>query len=394
MNPHPVTAAAATNANATTVQPDAPASAGWQTTRQADQAVADYRTCLAVLVFYLIDAAFMALFSSLGVGSGWSAAWFALVGLVVAGGGALVVRRRGAGGLDDPRLVAVQAGSALCLTLAVALWDPAFMALMLLTVIVIIPTAALRLSPRGLLMLCVAAAAASAGVVMVDGGRLNLPADGGAQRVLSGLFLLWTLAKGASINVAGMALRLQLDDSHTRLEAALARVKELAERDELTGLPNRRRVMEALAAERERHARSGIGFAVAMLDIDHFKRINDRYGHPVGDAVLKAVGQLLTGTLRGPDVVGRVGGEEFLLVLPGATVAEAAGQAAERVRAAIAAHDWGATAPELAVTASIGVAVALPGEPLERLIDRADRGLYRAKSGGRNQVAREADGPG
>ncbi|MEO8297849.1 MAG: GGDEF domain-containing protein [Burkholderiales bacterium] len=366
-----------------------PTTPDWSGVRHADQARTEYHTCLAVLGFYLIDAVLMALFCASGVGDWSSPAWFVVTGLVVAGGGGPWIRHFGAGRLGDPGMVIAQAGSALTLTLGVALFDPAFLTLMLITVIVIIPTAALGLHPRGLLLLCIVTAVAAAAVVTAHDGRLTVPSDSTSQRLLSGLFLLWTLAKGASVNVAGMALRMQLDDSHERLTAALARVQQMAEVDELTGLPNRRAVLAALAHEQERHRRSATGFSVAMLDIDHFKRVNDRFGHPVGDVVLQRVAQLMRGTLRTPDVVGRLGGEEFLMILPGAGNLEMAQQAAERVRSAIEINDWSATKPDLHVTASIGVAVGAPDEPVESLIDRADRGLYRAKEAGRNQVVAE-----
>ncbi|ACB33693.1 diguanylate cyclase [Leptothrix cholodnii SP-6] len=365
----------------------------WRGVRTVAQTLNDFRTCIAVLVFYLIDAGLMALFCAFGAGNWASPMWIAGTGLVVAGGGAVLVHRFGGGRLDDPRLVIVQAGSALVVTLGVALFDPPLMALMLMTVIVIIPTAALRLAPGGLLSLCMVAAVASFAVVAAHGGRLTIPADTAAQQALSGMFLLWTLVKGASINLAGMALRMELNDSHERLAAALLRVEQLAERDELTGLPNRRRMQAALAEERERCSRNGVSFSVAMLDIDHFKRINDLYGHPMGDAVLRSVAQLMRTALRKPDLVGRVGGEEFLMILPGAARLEEAKHVVERVRAAIEGNDWSATRADLQVTASIGVAVGEPGESVESLFDRADRGLYLAKQGGRNQVAADTPRP-
>jgi diguanylate cyclase (GGDEF)-like protein len=365
----------------------AEAAPDWSSVRQAAQTSADFRICIAVLMFYLIDAGLLALLCAFDAGSWASPMWFAGTGLVVAGGGAAVVRRFGASRLDDPRLVIVQAGAALAVTLGVALSDPQLMVLMLITVVVIIPTAATRIAPGGLLSLCIVAAAATLAVVAAHGGRLTIPTGTAAQQALSGLFLLWTLIKGASVNLAGMAMRMELDDSYKRLAAALARVEQLAERDELTGLPNRRRVLAALAEERERYSRSGVGFSVAMLDVDYFKRVNDLHGHPVGDAVLQSVAQLMRTALRKPDLVGRMGGEEFLMILPGAAGLAEAEQVLERVRAAIECNDWSATGADLQVTASIGVAVGAPGEPVESLVGRADRGLYLAKQRGRNQVA-------
>lgn len=373
---------------------DAPAAIpDWTRVRESEQALADHRTLIAVLGFYLIDATFLALFCAFGAGDWASPAWVAGTGLLVAGGGAVWVRRVGAGRLDDARLVIVQSGAALAVVLGVALFDPSFTLLMLMTVIVIIPTAALRIRLSGLLPLCIVAALACSAVVAAHGGRLTVPDDTTALQVLSGLFLLWTMFKGGSVNLAGMALRVELDDSHARLAATLVRVEQLAVQDELTGLPNRRRVLAVLAEEGERYNRSGVRFGVAMLDIDNFKRINDVHGHPIGDAVLRSVAHLIRNALRKPDLVGRVGGEEFLMILPGAAGVDEATQVVERVRAAIERNDWSATSPDLQVTASIGVAVCALGEPVEDLVGRADRSLYLAKASGRNRVTAAKDQP-
>jgi diguanylate cyclase (GGDEF)-like protein/PAS domain S-box-containing protein len=162
-------------------------------------------------------------------------------------------------------------------------------------------------------------------------------------------------------------------------------VKLLATVDPLTGAYNRRQGDALLAAEFARRARDGRDFAVLMLDIDHFKAVNDRFGHEAGDAVLCALVRDGQKALRAVDMLVRWGGEEFLVVLPDTTVDAAMG-AAERLRAALAEMQVvapGATA--IRVTASIGVAVPLTDDPGE-LLRRADLALYAAKRGGRNRV--------
>ncbi|GEA86937.1 GGDEF domain-containing protein [Cellulomonas cellasea] len=178
------------------------------------------------------------------------------------------------------------------------------------------------------------------------------------------------------------------------LEAALSRSHELAaqlrvlsRRDPLTGLNNRRALDEAmlhLAATPE-----PAGLAVAVLDIDDFKGVNDRFGHPVGDLVLREVARTLQTLSRSDDVVARVGGEEFVVAMP-STSAEDALALCERIRAGAAALDVGSRAPGLAVTVSIGVThVDRPTDP-EELVRVADRLLYLAKVSGKNRVV--ADG--
>jgi diguanylate cyclase (GGDEF)-like protein len=170
-----------------------------------------------------------------------------------------------------------------------------------------------------------------------------------------------------------------------RQRARAAEFAESAERDPLTGLGNRRhlarRCAELLpAAERENRP-----LAVAQLDIDHFKQINDLYGHATGDRVLVGMAQLLRDNTRNRDVLVRHGGEEFVLVMPGMTLGDAS-DVCERLRACVASHVWTEAAPAgLVVTVSMGVAAAPPYD-IGLLLHRADEALYRAKRSGRNRV--------
>lgn len=175
---------------------------------------------------------------------------------------------------------------------------------------------------------------------------------------------------------------LALQDDLLRSQAVL---KHEAAHDRLTGLWNRGRVLDELARELRRSRRESSTLAVVMADVDHFKRINDSYGHAVGDSVLQHVGQRLLSTLRASDSVGRYGGEEFLLILPRANIAGAR-EVADRVRASVAARPLIETLPGLGVTMSLGVACSGASVPDEGLIQAADQALYRAKAGGRNRV--------
>jgi diguanylate cyclase (GGDEF)-like protein len=167
--------------------------------------------------------------------------------------------------------------------------------------------------------------------------------------------------------------------------AALARQARSSVVDELTQLPNRRAFAEAGTKELLRARRSGRAVAVAMLDVDDFKRVNDTWGHAAGDHVLQVVADVLRAELREIDLPARYGGEEFAILLPETTGAGAE-EAAERVRAALAGRTIGdgRTRPH-AVTASIGVAAGTT--TLEELVAAADDALYRAKAAGKNRVA-------
>ncbi|RMH52693.1 MAG: diguanylate cyclase [Zetaproteobacteria bacterium] len=177
-----------------------------------------------------------------------------------------------------------------------------------------------------------------------------------------------------------LALQQQLLDARDRLARE-------AKTDALTGVDNRREIERMLRHELDRAWREGRPLALAMLDIDFFKKVNDTYGHLAGDEVLRETARRLRGCLRSYDRIGRYGGEEFLLLFPGDDAGDAR-QLAERLRSSVAAAPVDSSAGVIPVTVSIGVC-ALPAgvacEP-QRLIDAADRMLYRAKEGGRNRV--------
>jgi diguanylate cyclase (GGDEF)-like protein len=178
----------------------------------------------------------------------------------------------------------------------------------------------------------------------------------------------------------------QLASSNRALLRLNHHVVELSARDPLTGLYNRRQLFLEAGVLLRLARRHGRPLSVAMVDIDRFKAVNDRYFHSTGDTVLREVGTLLTGGVRDSDLVGRYGGDEFVLLLPEVPRAGAA-VLCERVRHSIASHGWDRVANGLGVTVTIGIAEAAEGESAEELLHRADERLYLAKSLGRNRVA-------
>lgn len=184
-----------------------------------------------------------------------------------------------------------------------------------------------------------------------------------------------------------MAL-MELRQRDRDLAQALAAMQRLASEDGLTGLMNRRALLEALQREVERTRRLGSTLAVVMLDIDHFKHVNDEHGHAMGDAVLRGVAARLRSGIRAVDLAGRYGGEELCLVLPDTDLAGAT-TVAESLRAAIAGEPYEDAGQRVQVTASFGVAANTGGRPLpvDELLRRADTALYEAKTAGRNRVA-------
>lgn len=180
---------------------------------------------------------------------------------------------------------------------------------------------------------------------------------------------------------------MELRQRDRELGSALAAMQRLASEDGLTGLMNRRALIEALHREVERCRRYGSPLSVVMLDIDHFKDVNDRHGHAMGDAVLRGVAATVREGLRAVDLAGRYGGEEFCLVLPD-TDAAGAQTVTEGLRAAIAARPYEDTERSVLVTASFGIAVFSKEHPLQpdELLRAADAALYIAKTSGRNRV--------
>jgi diguanylate cyclase (GGDEF)-like protein len=194
--------------------------------------------------------------------------------------------------------------------------------------------------------------------------------------------------QGVALDVTDSRRRLEdLDRARNEALAAAEEATRLAGTDALTGLANRRRGMAeadqgALAA-----ARDGTPFALVLFDIDHFKSVNDRFGHPVGDAVLMRVAEIARSAMRGGDLVARIGGEEFLCVLRGADLT-AARACAARLRAAIARGSAAGGVP--AVTVSVGYAGWRRGDSALALFARADAALYDAKNAGRDCIRKAA----
>jgi diguanylate cyclase (GGDEF)-like protein len=198
--------------------------------------------------------------------------------------------------------------------------------------------------------------------------------------VLIGERLVTDDVAGALLDVNKSMVR-----EHRRIDRDRGRLDKMAQQDALTGIANRRALDTHLAAE-VRGADPDAVFAVVMLDLDHFKNVNDRYGHPAGDVVLRWLGGLLRTAARRTDFVARYGGEEFVAILRDAGASDALAWA-ERLRLAI--REAPPPGVPETVTASLGVAVWRPGDSAGYVVDRADRALYAAKEGGRDRVGEE-----
>ncbi|HTH07975.1 MAG TPA: diguanylate cyclase [Acidovorax sp.] len=200
------------------------------------------------------------------------------------------------------------------------------------------------------------------------------------------LMVLIVLGGSIALNLRIQRIRARLREQREALAHALAVNRELATRDELTGLPNRRAMQDLMGLEHRRSVRSGRPMLLAQLDIDHFKRINDAHGHATGDRALQAFASVVRASVRDTDVLARWGGEEFVLLLS-ETRLDDARDLLERLRHAVAMMEIPHTDGALRMTVSIGVAVHLPGDTVDLTLERADQALYTAKSLGRNRIA-------
>lgn len=229
-------------------------------------------------------------------------------------------------------------------------------------------------------------AGGSAGVVrLADGssaitGVLRSPASCGAVVLVAGAARTFAGEDAELLEAFSAVASLAIRNGEL-----LAEVRNLAVTDPMTGALNRRGFYARAEQELARSARYGRPLSLVMVDADHFKRVNDTYGHDAGDRVLVAIVAASRGGMRSTDAIARLGGEEFCLLLP-ETRAQDAAVVADRLRVAIAALSFGKGECEFRVTASFGIAECRPGDGIEDVLRRADEALYRAKEGGRNRV--------
>lgn len=208
---------------------------------------------------------------------------------------------------------------------------------------------------------------------------------------LDGQFLTVGVMLGAVVRCIVLvtyfrSMQYRLSVSNEKLAGALKQIENLARNDDLTGIANRRGIMERLQQCIHTAERNVTPFCIALLDIDFFKEVNDRYGHDGGDQVLQAFRQLMSSQIRATDFAGRYGGEEFLLVLCDTQLVQA-GVLLERIRECSESRPWSQIIHKnLQVTCTLGATQYQQGETAEALISRADVAMYQGKAAGRNRV--------
>ncbi|MWV16864.1 diguanylate cyclase [Pseudomonas sp. L-22-4S-12] len=336
------------------------------------------------LVMYVLSAVPQAL----SLYNGISPAWVMLVWAIYAVLGNLAFylafRSRFNLRFRDPSLTLAQMLMAIALVLFTQVYAGQARGAYLVVLLIIMVFGCFKLHTRQLLALSLLTILAY-GLTLpliraIEGARFNLAVEIILWCSFS-TFLPFISILGGSIS----DLRKQLMASNAQLQTVLQQVTELATHDELTGAYNRRYLLEMLGHEKNRTDRGGGGFCVCLFDLDHFKQVNDRHGHPAGDTVLKTFAGTVQPLLRSTDFFARYGGEEFLLFLP-QTSLDMAQHCIKRIQAALGSVDYAGLPAGFRITASIGVAQYYLQEDIAGLIARADKALYRAKQNGRDRL--------
>jgi diguanylate cyclase (GGDEF)-like protein len=286
---------------------------------------------------------------------------------------------------EDHYLTIYQVGSHVALQLVFLLVAPKIGYVFLSVVFLIFGFGALRMTSRQAAVAWTFVTMGLAPIFLFTDTPIGMPVATETDRLAAMLCYVLVIGQCAFVGLYGSSMRKMLYDRSFELKEANRRIEELAELDDLTGSLNRRSIMRTLNDEVLRAHRSGLPCSVALIDLDWFKRINDTYGHPTGDEVLKTFAITVFANVRTVDRFGRFGGEEFLLVLPD-TVHDTAVRMLERLRAIIAGLDWSAFSSGMQVTLSAGIATLHPNEMADAILARADRALYAAKAQGRNRI--------
>ena len=286
----------------------------------------------------------------------------------------------------DHYMVAVQSAANMVNLLVFTYVAPGAGILFLCNLFVVFGFGALRTSARQTALIWTVMVFGLAGLFLWTDKPISMPHGNYPERLATMLVFALTIGRCMFLGMFSSSIQQSLYQSGLKLKEAYTRIEELAELDELTGASNRRCIMRMLDEQITRANRSGTPCSIALIDLDWFKRVNDTYGHPTGDEVLRTFAITMFANIRSVDRFGRYGGEEFLLVLPDLS-GYAAERALDRLRAIIADLDWSAFSPGMKVTISAGVTALRPNESPDTFLARADRALYAAKAKGRNRIA-------
>jgi len=337
-------------------------------------------------VSYVIDAAILLVYAHAGTTSVTIGPAFAICGLVSITGHILLSESGFAERFKDHYLVVPQSMIGMMIMLVFTYIAPEVGVIFLCTLFVVFAFSSLRSTPWQTAVVWTAMALGLAGLFLLTDKPISLPHGNYLERFATMTVFILTIGRCMFIGIFSSAMRESLYKSGLALKEANKRIEELAELDDLTGSFNRRCIMRFLDDEIARAHRVNAPCSIALIDLDWFKRINDTYGHPTGDEVLRTFAITVFANIRTVDRFGRYGGEEFLLVLPD-TSSETAARMLDRLRTIVADIDWSGLSLGLRVTISAGIATLDANETSDSFLARADSALYKAKAQGRNRIA-------
>ena len=335
---------------------------------------------------YLVDAFVLLIYAHAGTIPATIGPAFAICGLIFVAGSVALSETGFNERFRDHYLVAPQSIINMVIMLVFTWIAPEVGVMFLCTLFVVFSFSSLRSTPLQTAFVWTAMALGLAGLFLLTDKPIAMPHGNYIERFATMMVFILTIGRCMFIGIFSSSMRQSLYKSGVELKEAYKRIEELAELDELTGSLNRRCIMGVLDDEIARAHRSRTPCSVALIDLDWFKRINDAYGHPTGDEVLRTFAITVFANIRPIDKFGRYGGEEFLLLLPD-TPDQGAARILDRLRAIIADLDWSAFSPGMQVTISAGVATLKPNETPDIILARADSALYAAKARGRNRIA-------
>jgi diguanylate cyclase (GGDEF)-like protein len=334
---------------------------------------------------YMLDALILVLYANAGtIPSAIAPAYF-VTGLLSVGFYLVLSETGFTERFRDHYFVAPQVVLSLVIMLAFIYLAPEVGVMFLCSLFLVFSFGALRSTVWQSAVLWTVMAAALAAMFLLTDKPIGMPNGNPTERLATLLVFALTIGRCLFLGIFQSSMRQSLYQSGQKLKEAYRRIEELAELDELTGSFNRRCIMRMLEEEITRSQRGGTPCSIALIDLDWFKRINDAYGHPTGDEVLRTFAITMFANIRAIDRFGRYGGEEFLLVLPD-TGEDAAFRMLDRLRAIIAELDWTAFSPGMQVTISAGVATLRQNETSDNFLARADSALYASKARGRNRI--------
>lgn len=334
---------------------------------------------------YLFDALILALFAYADRIPSSPPVWYAVAGAAIT---LFFVALHLSGVCEDrkdPALVIEQMLAAIGLQIAATYVAPSMTMYFMGLLFLIFAFGISRLNWVQAVTIWLVSCAAMGVVLNLNDFQALLPMGSTTQGVLAWIAFSSILLRGIGVSIYANLARHRTFAHNLRLAQEAASAKAMVTHDTLTGALNRHAILPMVEHQISLAGRSKEAFALSMLDLDHFKLVNDHFGHQIGDKVLSKVVRIAKDILRTSDQIGRYGGEEFLVLLPGSSGHEAIA-VINRLRIGIESYPWSEIAPGLEVRISAGIAPFAPSDTVEKLVGKSDYGLYKAKNSGRNRV--------